>query len=165
MLKDILVKNLDIVFCGTAKGKTSAKLGYYYAGPNNKFYGALYNAGFTPYKLSPCECYDINKFNIGLTDLVHVQFGNDKDISKENYEIDVFIKKMKIVKPKFIAFTSKTAASFAYGFKGVTRLIDYGLQTQLIGSSSVFVLPSTSGAAGTYWNEKYWVELYELIRQ
>ena len=38
MLKDVLTENLDVVFCGTAKGKTSALKGYYYARTNNKFY-------------------------------------------------------------------------------------------------------------------------------
>lgn len=32
MLKDVLTANLNVVFCGTAKGKASAGLGYYYPG-------------------------------------------------------------------------------------------------------------------------------------
>ncbi len=44
MLKDVLTENLDVVFCGTAKGKASATLGFYYAGPGNKFYGILHKA-------------------------------------------------------------------------------------------------------------------------
>lgn len=95
MLKDVLIENLDVVFCGTAKGKASAKKGYYYAGPNNKFYGILHKAGFTSHVLSPAECYGINTFKIGLTDLVHVQAGNDNEINSANYEVDAFIKKWK----------------------------------------------------------------------
>lgn len=51
MLEDVLSGNIDIVFCGTAKSEKSAALGYYYAGPGNKFYGILHTADFTPYKL------------------------------------------------------------------------------------------------------------------
>lgn len=165
MLKDVLVENLDVVFCGTAKGKASALKGYYYANPTNKFYGILHTANFTPEKLLPSDCYSINKYRIGLTDLVHIEYGNDNEISRESYEVDVFIKKMEQYKPKFIGFTSKTAASFALGFKGVTSLIDYGLQNRVIGESKVFVLPSTSGAARRFWNETPWFELKKLIHQ
>lgn len=105
----------------------------------------------------------INDFGIGLTDLVHTQYGNDKEISSENYEVDLFIEKMCKYKPDYIAFTSKAAASFALDFKGVTSLLDYGLQNQTIGSSKVFVLPSTSGSARRFWDEKYWFQLKELI--
>lgn len=163
MLKDVLKEQLNVVFCGTAKGKASAIKGFYYAGPGNKFYSVLHSVGFTPHRLLPTECYTINQYQIGLTDLVHTQYGNDNEISKESYEVDEFICKMKQFKPKFIAFTSKAAASYALGYKGVTSLIDYGLQNQTIDESKIFVLPSTSGSARKYWDEKYWFELRELI--
>lgn len=165
MLKDVLTSNLDVVFCGTAKGKASAKLGYYYAGPGNKFYNILYSAGFTPKQISPHDCYGINQYKIGLTDLVHVECGNDNEINSENYEVDGFIEKMKKYKPRLIAFTSKKAASFVLGFRGVTSLIDYGIQKDIIGESKVFVLPSTSGNARKYWNDKYWFELKKQIKE
>lgn len=164
MLKDVLTENLDVVFCGTAKGKASALKGYYYAGPGNKFYSILHSSGFTPKRLSPADCYSINDYGIGLTDLVHVEYGNDRDISHNSYEVDAFIKKMEQYKPKFIGFTSKTAASFALGFKGVTSFINYGLQTWTIGESKVFVLPSTSGSARGFWDEKHWFDLKSLIQ-
>jgi TDG/mug DNA glycosylase family protein len=163
MLKDILKENLDVVFCGTAKGKASALKGFYYAGQGNKFYYILHRAGFTGTRLLPTDCYMINQFGIGLTDLVHSEYGNDNEISKGSYEVDLFIEKMKHFKPRYIAFTSKAAASFALGFKGVTSIIEYGLQNQKIAGSQVFVLPSTSGSARAYWEEKYWFELKRLV--
>ncbi len=163
MLPDVLTFDLDVIFCGTAKGEASARLGYYYAGPGNKFYGILHDAGFTPHKLRPDQCYQINQFKIGLTDLVHTESGNDSEISKEAYDVDGFLAKMKEYKPKLIAFNSKKGASFVLGFKGVTSLVEYGLQERTIGQSKLFVLPSTSGSARKYWNEKYWFELKKLI--
>jgi len=165
MLKDVLTENLDVVFCGTAKGKASALKGYYYAGPGNKFYGILHSTNLTPKRLLPTDCYSINEYGIGLTDLVHTEYGNDKDINSDSYEVDVFIKKMEQYKPKFIGFTSKAAASFALGCRGVTSIIDYGLQSRTIGASKVFVLPSTSGSARRFWDEKYWFELKKLIQK
>jgi TDG/mug DNA glycosylase family protein len=72
---------------------------------------------------------------------------------------------MEYYKPKFIAFTSKAAASYALGFNGVTSLIDYGLQNKKIGESNVYVLPSTSGSARAFWDEKHWIELYKLLEK
>ncbi|MFT4155149.1 mismatch-specific DNA-glycosylase [Parafilimonas sp.] len=165
MLKDVLTENLEVVFCGTAKGKASALKGYYYAGSGNKFYGILHSTALTPKRLLPTNCYSMNEYRIGLTDLVHTEYGNDKDINSDSYKVDVFIKKMEHYKPKFIGFTSKAAASFALGFRGVTSLINYGLQIQTIGASKIFVLPSTSGNARRFWDEKYWFELKKLIQE
>lgn len=163
MLRDVLSHNLDVVFCGTAKGEASARLGFYYAGPGNRFYYILYEAGFTDRKLAPKDCYDINTFGIGLTDLVHNQAGNDNEIAKENYEIERFHEKMALYRPKYIGFTSKAAASFAMGHWGRTRLVNYGLQEQTIEGVRVFVLPSTSGSARGYWDESYWFALRALV--
>lgn len=165
MLKDVLSANLDIVFCGTAKGKVSAMLGFYYAGPGNKFYDILFKAGFTDKQLLPNDCYNIYKYNIGLTDLVHTESGNDNEINEECYEVSGFISKMKKYNPKVIAFTSKKAAAFALGFNGITKHIEYGLQNTKIGNSKVYVLTSTSGSARKYWDETYWFELNKLIKK
>ena len=165
MLKDVLTHNLDVVFCGTAKGEASARKGFYYAGPGNKFYGILHQAGFTPNKLEPKDCYEINRYNIGLTDLVHTEFGNDNEISDNSYDVDNFTAKMEKYRPKYIAFNSKKGASFVLGFQGVTRFVKYGLQDKNIGKSKLFVLPSTSGSARRYWNEEYWFELKQLIKE
>jgi double-stranded uracil-DNA glycosylase len=165
MLKDVLDYNLDVVFCGTAKGEASARLGYYYAGAGNKFYGILNQAGFTPLILNPTDCYSINQYKIGLTDLVHTEFGNDNQISDNSYDVHSFIKKMEKYQPRYIAFNSKKSASFVLGFKGATHLVRYGLQVETIGKSKIFVLPSTSGSARRYWEESYWFELKKLINE
>lgn len=127
MLKDVLSYNLDVVFCGTAKGETSARLGYYYAGPGNQFYPILHKTGLTKQSLPPSECYSINKFGIGLTDLVHAQSGNDNQLSDENYDIVGFKKKIVKYKPSYVAFNGKKAAAFALGFNGKTKKVNYGL--------------------------------------
>lgn len=165
MLVDVLAHNLDVVFCGTAKGKASARLGYYYAGPGNKFYNILHKTGLTPHRLEPKDCYDINSFRIGLTDLVHNQAGNDREIAKENYDVIGFKEKIKIYQPKFVGFTSKAAASFVLGYQGVTSIINYGLQSQTLGATRIFVLPSTSGSARRYWDEAHWFNLKNLLAE
>ena len=72
MLPDVLRNNLDVVFCGTAKGSNSAATGFYYNGTGNRFYQALFEYGFIPILLKPSDCYEISKYGIGLTDLVSI---------------------------------------------------------------------------------------------
>ncbi|UII26123.1 mismatch-specific DNA-glycosylase [Fulvivirga maritima] len=163
MFKDVLTHNLDVVFCGTAKGTASFKKGFYYAGPGNKFYDILYQAGFTNRKLEPKDCFQINQYRIGLTDLVHTQYVNDNEVSDDSYEVDNFIDKILAYQPKYVAFNSKKGASFVLGYGGVTKHVKYGLQEKTIGESKIFVLPSTSGSARRYWDEEYWFQLKQLI--
>jgi hypothetical protein len=49
--------------------------------------------------------------------------------------------------PTLVAFNGKRAAQEYYGKK-----VSYGEQTESIGRSTVFVLPSTSGAARKFWD-------------
>lgn len=165
MLSDVLTHQLDVVFCGTAKGEASARLGCYYAGRGNKFYSTLHEVGLTPHKLEPNQCYDISGFGIGLTDLVHSESDNDNQISKEAYDVDGFLKKIEEFKPKFIAFNGKRSASFVFGLRGKTRVIDFGLQDDKIAGAEVYVLPSTSGLASKYWDKQYWVDLGLLVQK
>lgn len=163
MLRDVLSNNLKVVFCGTAKGEVSAKLGFYYAGPGNQFYPILFKSGLTDKLLLPHECYEISNYKVGLTDLVHAQSGNDDIIDDESYDLIGFLEKIAKYKPKYIGFNGKKAASYALGFNGRTKKVKYGLQEQKIHDSIVFVLPSTSGSARKYWDESYWFELANMV--
>ena len=48
MLPEILARNLRVLFVGTTVAETSNELGFYYLGPNNRFWGLLEYAGITP---------------------------------------------------------------------------------------------------------------------
>lgn len=47
MLPDYLEPNLSVVFVGTSVATASAARGHYYAGPGNKFWELLWEAGLT----------------------------------------------------------------------------------------------------------------------
>jgi TDG/mug DNA glycosylase family protein len=66
---------------------------------------------------------------------------------------------MEQYRPKVLAFTSKRAAEEFLG-----RPPSYGLQTERIGETLLFVLPSPSGAARGYWDLAPWLELASLCR-
>lgn len=158
VLPDVLRFGLKVVFCGTASGTKSRNVGYYYAGAGNRFWGVLYETGLTPRKFSPRECYSLTKYGIGLTDLAKNSSGRDKAILKADFDIVSFRAKIEKFAPKVVAFNGKKAAKVF-----LKHIVNYGRQPERIGKSVIFVLPSTSAAAGKYWDASYWRELADFI--
>lgn len=159
ILNDVIKSNLDIVFCGTAAGNKSAQVGYYYASPNNKFWSAIHQVGLTPFQLKPGQYMDLLKFNLGLTDLVKKQSGNDRDLREEAYDLARFERLIEKFQPKYVCFNGKEATKVYLERKKVA----YGLQKESINNTRLFVAPSTSGAASKYWDIKWWQYLVEIL--
>jgi TDG/mug DNA glycosylase family protein len=160
VLPDVLEPNLKVVFCGTAAGEMSARLGAYYANPTNRFWSTLYKIGLTPYQLQPSEFRTVTQYGIGLTDLAKQTSGSDSVLSKTDFDRSGLREKMLRYQPAVLAFTSKRGAQEYFERKTV----DYGLQAEQIGETKVFVLPSPSGAARSYWDETHWFALTTLLR-
>ena len=155
VLDDVLVLGLQIVFCGTAVGRTSARLGSYYAGPGNKFWATLHATGLTPRQLQPDEFRDLPRYRIGLTDVCKQVSGNDRDLNATDFDPDGFWRRLNHYSPQIIAFNGKQAAKAAMHL----TTVDYGLQSALVHGIAVYVLPSTSAAARGYWSITPWHEL------
>lgn len=158
ILPDVLEPHLKVVFCGTAAGAMSAKLGAYYANPTNRFWSTLYKIGLTPYQLQASEFKSVTQYGIGLTDLAKHVSGSDNVLSKADFGATALHEKILKYQPKILAFTSKRGAQEYFGRKSV----DYGLQAEQIGETRLFVLPSPSGAARSYWDETHWFALVVL---
>ncbi len=157
LLPDILKNNLKIVFCGTAAGDQSAKLRMYYAGPGNKFWKILHETGLTADVLEPSRFADLPLYGIGLTDLVKFESGMDSEIDFKNKGDAELRDKMLAFRPRILCFNGKRAAQ-----EFLAHTIDYGLQTETIGATKLFVAPSTSGAANGFWDSRWWHKLAEL---
>jgi TDG/mug DNA glycosylase family protein len=158
MLPDLLIDNLKIVFCGTAVGDKSALKQAYYAGVGNKFYKILHKAGLTPQVLNPYEYRNLLEYKIGLTDLVKCKSGMDYTLSKEHFDNASFRLKIENYKPALICFNGKNAAQEFLG-----HTVSYGIQSERINETRIFVAPSTSGAAGGFWDENCWFELKKIM--
>ncbi|MGB3720390.1 MAG: mismatch-specific DNA-glycosylase [Proteobacteria bacterium] len=161
LLPDLLAPDLDVVFVGTAAGRTSAKIGAYYAHPGNRFWRALYEVGLTPRLYNPKEFRRLLDHRIGLTDLCKIAAGMDAEIQSEHYDRVRFRIQLEEFKPRSVAFTSKRAASI--WLQNPTDRIDYGLQQRSTEGPAVFVLPSPSGAASSYWSIEPWQRLAEWV--
>jgi TDG/mug DNA glycosylase family protein len=159
ILPDVLAPNLKVVFCGSAAGWKSAELGMPYAGPGNKFWPTLYAAGFTPTLWHPSDFKKLPSLGYGLTDINKTEFGMDVDLTNGD---DPGALRRKIIKyqPRILAFTAKRPAMVFLARKK----LDYGFQEDMVGATRLYVLPSPSGRAGSFWNIETWRMLADAVK-
>ncbi len=158
-LPDVLKPNLDVVFCGTAASTRSAAVRAYYAGPGNRFWKTLHEVGLTLRLLSPHEFREAVNFGIGFTDLAKHATGQDSGLKTEDFGASSLRAKIEHFAPRAIAFNGKRAAAEFLGL----RSPHYGLQTESVLHTAIFVLPSTSAAAKKFWDLRHWQNLAELL--
>lgn len=164
ILPDRLAPDLKAWFVGTAAGPRSAAVGAYYAHPGNRFWRALHEARITPRQLAPEEYPLVLDLGIGLTDFCKVSWGVDSAIDRSHFDVAGFRRKVKRLAPRALAFTSKTAASL--WLEAPTARIRTGRQpTVHLNGPAVFVLPSPSGLATSYWSIEPWRELAAFLRK
>lgn len=159
ILPDVLPPGLRVVFCGTAAGTASARAKAYYAGPGNRFWSTLHATGLTPFELEPKEFERLPEFRIGLTDVCKVRHGSDTEVGTDGFDVGRLEERIAAVEPANLACNGKAAA------RGLLeRAVEYGLQEERVGGAALWVVPSTSGAARRYWDERPWQELAAAIR-
>ena len=160
IVPDVLVSGLRLVFCGTAPSRASAAARAYYAKPGNRFWPALHAAGFTPRRFHPSEYAQLLDLGMGLTDLCKGHSGNDDELPPGALDAAALRRKIERFAPGAVAFTSKNAAKAYLG-----REVDYGWQPQTVGNTRLFVLPSPSGQATRYWDERPWRTLAQWAKK
>ena len=165
VLPDVLAHGLDVVFCGSAAGRVSAELGAYYAGPGNRFWPILHATGLTPHRLSPGEFHSVLDYGIGLTDMSKFQSGADSALTAEDGDTKALTTKIKTYKPRALAFNGKRSARVFFNETVNAPLGNYGLQSQSLSSTVIFVLPSSSGAARRWWDETPWRALANYLHK
>jgi TDG/mug DNA glycosylase family protein len=164
LLPDLLAPGLRLMFCGSALGEMSYRLRAPYANPGNKFWKTLHEVGITPRRMQPSEYRELLALGIGLTDINKTQFGNDDKLSKEHDDVEGLARKIERYRPAMIAFTAKRPAQvFLRATAGLKTPPPYGLHERRIGDTRIFVLPSPSGRAGSFWTIEPWRELARLL--
>ena len=159
---DVLAPGLKVVFCGTALGRVSAERRAYYAHPGNFFWRTLFAIGLTPERLAPEAYARLLDYGIGLTDLCKVHYGNDVELPADAFDVGALRGKILDYRPRILAFTSKTGAAAFLGRP--TGSFALGPQSETIGDTQIWVLPSPSGQARIFWNQAIWQDLSDAAR-
>ena len=161
ILPDMIAANQRLWFVGTAAGPVSAAVGAYYAHPGNRFWRALHEAGVTPRLFLPHEFPLLGDLGVGLTDICKTAWGVDSRLPKSGFDVAGFRAKVERYEPAALAFTSKTAASHWLGRP--TARIPHGRMTDGA-RPAIFVLPSPSGLATSYWSIEPWREVAAWLK-
>ena len=115
----------------------------------------LHEVGLTSRVLRPPEFRALLEFGIGLTDVAKHAVGRDDVLVPDDFDGAAVIDKVERYKPGVLAFVGKRAAREVLGRKPG----GYGEQDVTVGVSSVWVMPSTSGAARGFWDVAPWQAL------
>lgn len=138
---DVLAEELSCVFCGINPGRVSAAAGAHFANPRNDFWRLLHDAGFTPRLFGPHEQFDLLGLGYGVTNAAHRTTPGSGDLRRGDFDRAAFEERIGAVEPRAVAFVGKEA------YRGLfNERPELGPQERAIGSTGLFVLPSTSPA-------------------
>jgi len=149
---DVLAPGLSAVFCGINPGRVSAAAAAHFANPRNDFWRLLHAAGFTPRLLEPSEQYSLLRYGYGITNAAYRTTPGSGDLRRADFEgsAERLERLAEELRPGAIGFVGKEAYRGAFGERP-----ELGLQERRLGTTRLFVLPSTSPAnAAVPWDER-----------
>lgn len=158
-LKDIIAENLILLFVGYNPGLRSAAVGHHFAGPSNRFWKLLHEAGLTPDRMVAEEGEDVLGLGYGLTNLVARPTRAAAELTSAEYRAGAEILRQKLLtyRPRIVCYVGIGV----YRAFARVRRCDYGLQpTAVVPGVADFVAPSPSGL-----NRMPYAEMLNIYRQ
>ncbi len=145
---DVIARGLRVLFCGINPGLYTAAVGHHFARPGNRFWPALYASRFTERLLSPFEEHELLTNGYGITNVVERATATAAELSIEEYIEGgrLLGAKVRRYRPRFLAVLGVGAYRTAFD-RPKAKL---GLQLELIGKTSIWVLPNPSGLNAHY---------------
>jgi TDG/mug DNA glycosylase family protein len=142
-IPDVIGPGLAVLFVGINPGLYSAAIGHHFGRPGNRFWPALFEAGFTPRLLRPEEDVELPAWHLGITNLVSRATGAASELADEELRAGRVTLEEKVAchSPRWTAFVGIGAYATAFG----RRKAALGPQEETIGESRIWVLPNTSG--------------------
>ena len=147
-VRDVIAPDLRVLFCGINPGLYTAAVGHHFARPGNRFWPALYAAGFTDRLLSPFDERELLKSGYGITNVVQRATASADLLTKEEIVAGGERLRAKVLRyrPKVLAILGLGA--YRTGFNQPKAVV--GRQPDLIGNTVLWVLPNPSGLNANY---------------
>lgn len=151
-LPDYLRPGLAVVSVGLNPSLMSARKGFYFANPRNRFWRALNASGLVNELLEPGRVAVerlFERYGIGFTDLVKHATPGLADLKPGDFRAGAPVLKEKLERyaPRVAWFQGKeTYRRYRRYADGVQSDFELGLQDAAIGATRVFVTPSPSPA-------------------
>ncbi|MCL4299268.1 MAG: G/U mismatch-specific DNA glycosylase [Anaerolineae bacterium] len=145
---DVIAPGLRVLFCGINPGLYSGYTGYHFARPGNRFWPALYAAGFTPRLLAPAEEHELLEYGYGITNLVERATAVASELAPTELIAggQRLLAKVEQYHPAVVAILGISAyrTAFARPRAGL------GQQSESLGPARLWVLPNPSGLNAHY---------------
>ena len=145
-----------MLFCGINPGLYSAATRHHFARPGNRFWPALYAAGFSDHLLQPWEEDRLLPRGVGITNLVARATAGADELTRE--ELVAGRRRLeRVVRrngPRWVAVLGLGAYRTAFG----RPLATVGAQNELVAGARLWVLPNPSGLNAHY-------QLPDLVRE
>lgn len=153
---DVIGRNLRVLFCGINPGLYSAAIGHHFGRPGNRFWPALYQAGFTDRLLSAPEEQQLLKSRCGITNLVARATATADELTRDELVAggQILLRKVKRLRPQVVAVLGISAYRVAFQ----QPKVQLGAQEERLGTSRLWVLPNPSGLNAHY-------QLPDLVQQ
>jgi TDG/mug DNA glycosylase family protein len=155
-LRDLVALDLKVLFVGINPSLYSAAVGYHFARPGNRFWPALFGAGFTDRLLAAAEQHELLARGYGITNLVARATARADELAAEELlrGARALERKVRRLRVRSVAFLGVSAYELAYRRKQTV----IGKQSQhRIGDAQVWVVPNPSGLNAHY-------QLPQLVR-
>lgn len=143
-LPDYIPDDCRILFVGLNPGLRSATVGHHFAGPNNRFWRLMVDAGFLPAGSSYRDDRDLPRYGWGLTNLVARPTRGVGDLERADYARGrrVLAGKIRRHRPQLVALVGLMVFREFFQHRGALAC---GLQERGAGGIPCFVLPNPSG--------------------
>ena len=140
---DILVKGLDVIFCGLNPAASAAAAGHNFSNRSNRFWATLHLAGFTDVPLDPENERRLLEYGCGITAAVPRPTKRADELTADEFKQARrgFESKMRYYAPRSIAFLGKRAWATMMDRPDV----DWGQQPTTFAGTMVWILPNPSG--------------------
>jgi len=147
-IPDVIAPDLQVLFCGINPGLYTAAIGHHFGRPGNRFWPALYAAGFTDRLLSPYEEYELLPRGYGITNVVNRATATAAELTAEELVAGGrrLLATAQHYRPRCVAVLGVTAYRAAFGRPKAT----FGRQEERLAEAIVWVLPNPSGLNAHY---------------
>jgi TDG/mug DNA glycosylase family protein len=160
-IPDLIAPDLKVLFCGINPGLYSGATGHHFARPGNRFWPALYAAGFSRRLLSPFEKEELLNDGYGITNLVRRTTNAASELTRDEYIKGArqLQRKVRKYSPRVIAFLGIGAYRDGFGRPRAAL----GRQKETLGGAVVWVLPNPSGL-NAHFPPKALAELFRELK-
>lgn len=140
---DVIAPGLRVLFCGINPGLYSGAIGHHFARPGNRFWPALYHAGFTDRILKPWEEAELLERRYGITNLVARATATAAELLREEFLAGArrLERKVKRYEPGWVAVVG--IGAYRMAFNRPRAVI--GPQPERLGPARLWLLPQPSG--------------------